>query len=187
MSLWSQCTTDREGDSGYILCTHPGSCPQHRHALRGCRRIAGQDRLLRAISQLCGALVGAGHRGVNCWDTEMRHCPLCPAPSRIYLHRGAVLPVRSDLIASPLLKPKHICLVIIKSWGGTPRSEAQTCCYCEHQRLCRWCDRGCSCLGTARLSLARVPQREGDGARTPKQQPPRGPARSSLLTPSLGI
>ena len=50
----------------------------------------------------------------------MRHCPPCPAPTRIYLHRGAVLPVRSDLIASPLLKPKHICLVIIKSWGGDP-------------------------------------------------------------------
>lgn len=46
--------------------------------------------------------------------------PLCPAPTHIYLHRRAVLPVRSDLIAFPLLKLKHICLVIIKSWGGHP-------------------------------------------------------------------
>lgn len=71
----------------------------------------------------------------------MQHCPPCPAPTCIYLHRGAVLPVRSDLIAPPLLKPEHICLVIIKSWGGTPRSEAQTCRSCEHQCLCRWSDR----------------------------------------------
>lgn len=41
-----------------------------------------------------------------------------PAPMRIHLHRGAALPARSDLIAAPLLKPEHICLVIIKSWGG---------------------------------------------------------------------
>lgn len=49
----------------------------------------------------------------------------------IHLHRGAVLPARSDLIASSLLKPEHICLVIIKSWGGG-RTEAQTCRHCEH-------------------------------------------------------
>lgn len=41
--------------------------------------------------------------------------PSYPAPTCLYLHRGAVLPVRIDLITSPLLKPKHICLVIIKS------------------------------------------------------------------------
>lgn len=92
----------------------------------------------------------------------MQHCPPCPAPTCIYLHRGAVLPVRSDLIASPLLKPEHICLVIIKSWGGDPRSEAQTCRCCEHQCVCRWSDRATSAW--ARL---RYPGWEGDRPCTP--------------------
>lgn len=49
MSLWSPCTTAAEGDSGHILCTHMGSCPQHPFAPRGCRRVAGQGRLLRVV------------------------------------------------------------------------------------------------------------------------------------------
>lgn len=101
--------------------------------------------------------------------------PSYPAPTCLYLHRGAVLPVRIDLITSPLLKPKHICLVIIKSCPPPARSAAQTCRCCKHQCLCRWSDRGCICLGTARLL-----HREGD-----KAHPPNAPTSPSLLPAPL--
>lgn len=71
--------------------------------------------------------------------------PPCPTPMHIHLHRGAVLPARSDLIASSLLKPEHICLVIIKSWGGAhggtdvPALRAPA--------APRWSDSGCGCAG----------------------------------------
>lgn len=92
----------------------------------------------------------------------MRHCPPCPAPTRIYLHRGAVLPARSDLIASPLLKPKHICLVIIKSWGGDPA---------RRRRRAAIASASVSADGAieAASAWARLgyPRREGDEPRTP--------------------
>lgn len=100
------------------------SCPQHSRAPRGCRKVAEQSRLMRVVpSSSVGLFWMLGTEGLIAGTQRCGTVPLCPAPTHIYLHRRAVLPVRSDLIAFPLLKLKHICLVIIKSWGGHPPAQ----------------------------------------------------------------
>lgn len=150
----------------------PSAPPRSPRLQGGCGARQGAES---SSVGLCWVL-GAGHRGVNLWDTS--YAALSPLPSpHTHLSAGRSRPASmGDLIAAPLLKPKHICLVIIKSWGGTPRSEAQTCRYCEHQCLCRWSDRGCICLGTAWVP------RPGGGW-TPHPEHPCRPASSSRPIP----